>query len=61
MPLLEYRWNACPERVFDPFGRLVSLVRLRLGVELLGSAALSRWYTTSKAKYDYETDSEQVP
>ena len=33
----------------------------RLGVGLLESAALSGWYTTSKAKYDHETDSKQVP
>lgn len=32
-----------------------------LRVGLLGSAALSRWYTPSKTKYDHETDSEQVP
>jgi len=30
-------------------------------VGLLESAALSGWYTSSKAKYWYETDSEQVP
>ena len=32
-----------------------------LGVELFGIAALSWWWTPSKAKYDQETDSEQVP
>jgi hypothetical protein len=30
-------------------------------VELLASAALSGWYIPSKAKYQQETDSEQVP
>ena len=30
-------------------------------VGLLESAALSGWYTSSKAKYRHETDSEQVP
>jgi hypothetical protein len=32
-----------------------------LGVELLGSVALIGWYAPSKAKYELETDSEQVP
>lgn len=31
------------------------------GVELLVSATLNGWYAPSKAKYAYETDSEQVP
>lgn len=35
----------------------VSIVRR---VELFGNAALSGWYTPSKAKYQRETDSEQV-
>ena len=30
-------------------------------VGLLESAASSGWYTSSKAKYGHETDSEQVP
>jgi len=37
-------------------------LKARLGrVELLGSAAQIGWYTSSKAKYRQETDSEQVP
>ena len=31
------------------------------GVELLVSATQNGWYAPSKAKYAYETDSEQVP
>lgn len=31
------------------------------GVGLLESAALSGWETPPKAKYERETDSEQVP
>ena len=32
-----------------------------LRVELFGIAALNGWYVSSKAKYWWETDSEQVP
>ena len=40
----------------------VCILKARLGrVELLGSAAQIGWYTSSKAKYRRETDSEQVP
>ena len=38
-----------------------SFVILFQRVGLLESAALSGWYTSSKAKYWHETDSEQVP
>lgn len=48
--------GARPVVAFAGF-ELESLLR----VGLLGSAALSRWYTPSKTKYDHETDSEQVP
>ena len=41
-------WGDCPGGCFP-------------GVELLVSATQNGWYAPSKAKYAYETDSEQVP
>ena len=42
--------------------RMAAFSAMRPGrVELLGNAAQIGWYTSSKAKYGQETDSEQVP
>ena len=57
-------WNRLPWRVRAPFmiaGNIILLWYLFHRVALLESAALSGWYTSSKAKYWHETDSVQVP
>ena len=57
--LLEWSTREGESPVYD-LGLLFLAMRLR-GVELLENAALIGWYTSSKAKYGQETDSEQVP
>ena len=62
-PVIQVPWNGVPERVKVPYMITVCFflaMRFRR-VELLGSAAPIGWYTSSKAKYGQETDSEQVP
>lgn len=53
------RSNPVPERVKAPCSTFHNQVNLQR-VGLLGTAALSGRYESSKAKYGWETDSEQV-
>jgi hypothetical protein len=48
-----------PKRVKAPYS-IISNKVIPKRVELLGTAALNGRYESSKAKYGWETDSEQV-
>ena len=60
--LLKFLGKGPPREGARPVGGGLAHRRFHgLRVGLFGNAALRRWYAPSKAKYQHESDSEQVP
>ena len=59
--LSEVFWNVSSREGVRPVRMVVASVGGVLESSCFGMQLKDRWYTTSKAKYDYNSDSKQVP